>query len=219
MKYIVLLLSAGVFLFMNTFGMGIILAPVEYLVTIIHEGGHALAAILTGGSVHLLEISPNGGGFTQTSGGSMPIVTMAGYLGSILFANIFIFFGFTNYKVSRIISFILFLIITFMAFAYFNSFGSTIIQLAYAGFFLLVSWKLTKISNYVLISLGTMALVDALMNFNVHPQSDLQMYSESVGGSPSIWMYVWLGLAILITAVNALLIYKKGGFLKSENNF
>ncbi len=216
MKFIVLLLSAVLFLFMNTIGLGIIMVPVEYLVTIIHEGGHAVGAWLTGGHVSLLEISPEGGGFTQTGGGNMAIVTMAGYLGSIIFANLFIFFGFTSYKVSRIISFMLFLLCAFFAVMLFNSVGSSLILLIYAAFFLIVSWKLAIISNYVLIALGSMSLIDALMNFNVHPQSDLQQYSAAVGGAPGMWMYVWLVIALFITAFNAYLIWKKGGFIKSE---
>lgn len=216
MKFIVLLLSAVLFLFMNTIGLGIIMVPVEYLVTIIHEGGHAVGAWLTGGHVSLLEVSPEGGGFTRTGGGNMAIVTMAGYLGSIIFANMFIFFGFTNYKVSRIISFMLFLLCAFFAIMLFNSLGSSLILLIYAAFFLVVSWKLAIISNYVLISLGSMALIDALMNFNVHPQSDLQQFTQSMGGAVGFWMYLWLIIALVITLLNSMFIWQMGGFKKIE---
>lgn len=217
MKYIVLILSTILFLFMGNFGMGIIIIPIEYLVTIIHELGHASACWLTGGHVNLVEISPTGGGFTQTSGGMESLVIMSGYLGSVIFANIFIFFGFTSYKISRIISILLGGFFIFSAIILFNSLGSTIIQLIYGSFFLLVGWKLYKISNYVLIALGSMSLIDVLQNFNVHPQSDLQMYSQIMGGNPNIWMYFWLILAIMISGVNLFLIYKKGG-LKNEKS-
>lgn len=72
------------------------------------------------------------------------------------------------------------------------------------------------ISGYVLVSLGTMALVDALMNFNVHPKSDLQMYSQLMGGPADMWMYLWLAIAVIITGINAYIIYKEGGFLNEE---
>lgn len=60
------------------------LYPVRLFVTLIHEACHAMAAVLTGGSVHLIAISPNGNGLTQTLGGLMTIVYPAGYIGTAI---------------------------------------------------------------------------------------------------------------------------------------
>ena len=220
MKYIILLISILLFIFMDIFGLGIIIVPIEYLVTIIHELGHATAAFLTGGHVSLVEISPNGGGFTQTSGGVESVVIMSGYLGSVIFSNLFIFFGFTNYKISRVITILLSVFFIYSGIFLFNSMSSTIIQLVYGFFFLIVGWKLYKISNYVLIILGTLSLIDVLMNFNVHPKSDLEQFCKVMGGSFNFWMYSWLIVAILTTSFNAYLIYKNHHFenLKTKND-
>ena len=62
--------------------------PFRIFVTFIHEGGHALAALLTWNSVYSLSVAMNGSGLTHTSlGGSISqvLVSSAGYLGSMAF--------------------------------------------------------------------------------------------------------------------------------------
>ena len=62
--------------------------PFRIFVTFIHEGGHALAALLTGNSVASLSVAMNASGETySTKGGliSQVIVSSAGYIGSMAF--------------------------------------------------------------------------------------------------------------------------------------
>lgn len=62
--------------------------PFRIFVTFIHEGGHALAAFVTGNSVHSLTVSPNGEGVVySTTGGTFSrlFVSSAGYLGAMAF--------------------------------------------------------------------------------------------------------------------------------------
>ena len=62
--------------------------PFRIFVTFIHEGGHAIAALLTGNSVASLSIATNASGETYTSQGgtiSQMFVASAGYLGSMAF--------------------------------------------------------------------------------------------------------------------------------------
>lgn len=62
--------------------------PFRIFVTFIHEGGHALAALVTGNSVASLSVAMNASGETYTSQGglfSQILVSSAGYLGSMTF--------------------------------------------------------------------------------------------------------------------------------------
>src|SRR5438067_11246832 len=62
--------------------------PFRIFVTFIHEGGHALAALLTGNSVSSLSIAMNGEGVTYTTQGgliSQVFISSAGYLGAMAF--------------------------------------------------------------------------------------------------------------------------------------
>jgi hypothetical protein len=62
--------------------------PFRIFVTFIHEGGHALAALITGNSVQSLSVAMNASGETYTTRGGMfsqILVSSAGYIGSMTF--------------------------------------------------------------------------------------------------------------------------------------
>lgn len=65
--------------------------PFRIFVTFIHEGGHAIAALVTGNSVQSLSVAMNASGETYTSQGgvfSQMLVSSAGYLGAMAFGAI-----------------------------------------------------------------------------------------------------------------------------------
>jgi hypothetical protein len=65
--------------------------PFRIFVTFIHEGGHALAALLTGNSVQSLSVAMNASGETYTTRGGMfsqMLVSSAGYLGAMAFGSL-----------------------------------------------------------------------------------------------------------------------------------
>ena len=62
--------------------------PFRIFVTFIHEGGHALAALVTGNSVASLSVATNASGETYTTQGgliSQILISSAGYVGSMAF--------------------------------------------------------------------------------------------------------------------------------------
>ena len=65
--------------------------PFRIFVTFIHEGGHAIAALLTGNTVASLSVAPNASGETYTTQGgliSQMFISSAGYLGSMAFGGL-----------------------------------------------------------------------------------------------------------------------------------
>jgi hypothetical protein len=65
--------------------------PFRIFVTFIHEGGHALAALVTGNSVQSLSVAMNASGETYTTQGgvfSRMLVSSAGYLGAMAFGSL-----------------------------------------------------------------------------------------------------------------------------------
>ena len=62
--------------------------PLQLFATFIHEGGHALAAVLTGTSVQSLTVSPDTSGEVYSMGSgwfSQLFISSAGYLGTTAF--------------------------------------------------------------------------------------------------------------------------------------
>jgi hypothetical protein len=74
----------------------LILTPVQFLDTNLHELGHAIFCVLTGGSVHGLTIVGDGdghAGLTFGSGGIPFIYDQTGYLGTTMFGCLMLYFG------------------------------------------------------------------------------------------------------------------------------
>jgi len=59
--------------------------PFRLFVTLIHEGGHAAAALISLGAVHRIRLDWHGNGVTETSGGMGFLISSAGYLGATIY--------------------------------------------------------------------------------------------------------------------------------------
>ena len=67
--------------------------PIRLFVTFIHEGGHAMAAILTLGQVERLHVFLDASGETLTRGGFSLAIASAGYLTSTAFGALLLMLG------------------------------------------------------------------------------------------------------------------------------
>ena len=71
----------------------IIRYPFRLLMTFVHEFGHGIAAILTGGHFESFVIHSDGSGLAYSAGGWRFIIIPAGYLGVAIFAAVLIKLG------------------------------------------------------------------------------------------------------------------------------
>lgn len=86
-----------------------LLGPISVFVTTLHELGHAIACLATGGSVNGLTIvndNQGHGGLTFCVGGIPFIYTQAGYLGTAIFGCLFLLIG-RSEAMSRFMLFLL----------------------------------------------------------------------------------------------------------------
>jgi hypothetical protein len=74
-----------VFVLWNIPQLDFILYPFRLFVTFIHEAGHSIAAVLTGGRVIEFTVFGNGTGVATTAGGNRLLILPAGYLGAAFF--------------------------------------------------------------------------------------------------------------------------------------
>lgn len=77
-------------------GINLVLMPLRTFTTGLHEFGHALMTLFTGGTVTGLTMVPDGegaGGLTFHMGGIGPLVSSAGYMGTAFFGSLLIWFG------------------------------------------------------------------------------------------------------------------------------
>lgn len=180
------------------------------LVTFLHELGHALGAIITGGSVVELNISQSGAGFTRTRGGNLPIILMGGYLGSALFGNLLFLIGAKSPKLSNPLLGILGAAMIFTSIYWYNSMFTSGFLVAFALFLFLVVVKTTWASE-VLMFLGLASIIYIIQDFNVGPSSDLNKYAEEMVILPmQAWMYIWLAVVLVLCYFNLKIIFRNG---------
>ncbi len=62
--------------------------PLDWFETFFHELSHGLAALLTGGRIHQIQLAFDTSGSCLTSGGWIPLVLFSGYAGSTLWGSL-----------------------------------------------------------------------------------------------------------------------------------
>ncbi len=185
-----------------------ILYPIHLLVTFLHELGHALGALITGGDVLALQVNDDGSGWTKTQGGNLGIILMGGYLGSALLGNILFYIGANGGKIAKGTLFVLMGFMVFAGIMWFNSLWTTGFLLAFSVVLYFLTTK-TNLHQEILMFLGLATILYIIQDFNVGPRSDLEKYAELLVFIPvNIWMYIWLAVAVLLTALNIYAILK-----------
>lgn len=195
--------------FGGSFG-NLVLYPVTLLVTFLHEFGHALGAILSGGTVESMQINADGSGYTVTRGGSQALVLMGGYLGSAILGNIMFHIGAKHRSFTQATLITLACLMALAGIIWFETFSSTGLLFGFAMLLFFVA-RGTNWDQDVLMFLGLAAVLYIIQDFRVGPKSDLLMYEQTVGMfSSQIWMYLWLGVAASLFYWNLREIFGRG---------
>ena len=182
--------------------------PITLLVTFLHEFGHGIGAVLTGGWVEEIQINKDGSGWTRSVGGSRPVIIMGGYLGSAIFGNLLFYVG---AKMQRLVKPMLILLVISMLVTglyWFNSFFTTGVLLCFSAILSFIALK-TDLGREVLMFIGLASIIYIIQDFNVGPSSDLQAYAEVMIFLPAAaWMYIWLVIAVLLFLFNLRLLFR-----------
>jgi len=185
-----------------------ILYPITLLVTFLHEFGHGIGAVLTGGWVEEIQINKDGSGWTRSVGGSRGVIIMGGYLGSALFGNLLFYVGAKAQKLVKPMLILLVISMLVTGLYWFNSMFTTGVLLAFAVVLSFIAFK-TNFGREVLMFIGLASIIYIIQDFNVGPKSDLNAYAEVMIFLPAAaWMYIWLAIAILLFLFNLRLLFK-----------
>ena len=214
-----LLLVTGLYFGLKYYGGSTgetILYPITLLVTFLHELGHGLAALLTGGRVLEINIESNGAGVTVSQGGWRGIILMGGYLGSALLGNLLFYIGARKEKWAATTITILCATMVFTGVYWYSSMFATGFLIIFAIGLSAISW-MTNLDREILMFLGLASILYIIQDFNVGPSSDLEKYAEHMIIFPKVvWMYLWLIIALLLCFFNLRLIFKNPARM-SEN--
>jgi hypothetical protein len=178
--------------------------PLRVFVVLLHEISHALAALLTGGSVERIVVHANEGGATYIRGGNAFIILSAGYLGSLLWGLALIEVAGARPKQRRraLAGLGLFVMVVaavyvrnLFGFAFAAIFGTALV---YAGGRLKPKGVAT-----VLLVLGLTSALYAILDIRSdilarpHLESDARMLAGLTGVPTLVWGVLWGMLALV----------------------
>ncbi|MDE2854507.1 MAG: M50 family metallopeptidase [Chloroflexota bacterium] len=149
-----------------------LLWPVRLFVTFVHEAGHSLAALITGGQVLEFTVSPDGSGYARTAGGYTALILPAGYLGAALFGSALFFLTSRYPKWTRGLSVFLGLavIILTLLFAAPDPSGNLTANVIGIGFgvaMVALGWLAPRILNvFILNTLAILTSLNAVMDLS-----------------------------------------------------
>lgn len=179
-----------------------IMYPFRLFVTFLHEFGHAMGAVLTGGWVEEIQINQDGSGWTRSANGNRPVTIMGGYLGSALFGNILFYVGARSKTLVKPMMVLVIIAMLVTGFYWYNSLFTTGIMVLFSLVLFLLAFK-TSLGREVLMFLGLASVLYIIQDINVGPTSDLKAYEKEMVFLPAeVWKYLWLGVALILTLFN-----------------
>jgi hypothetical protein len=200
----------------------ILIYPFRIFVTFIHEGGHAIAALLTGNSVQSLSVSITGSGETYTTQGgafSQMFVSSAGYLGAMAFGAVLLVL-IRRRAAARIILFGSAFLILFLTFVFgflkpiFTGPGSSWAAVPFTfiagvvisfGLYAIGRWTGERVALFIVSMIAVQCILNALLDLKTVlflsspfapsvPNDALNMASTT--GVPAVfWAVLWIAVA------------------------
>lgn len=212
--------------------------PFRIFVTFIHEGGHALAAFLTGNEVHSLNVAMDGSGEVYSANGglfSSLFVSSAGYLGAMLYGALLLMLIRRSFaaRMMLVASAGLILLLTVV-----YGFFSPLSNGAMPGMFTLLAggalfvglvaaarFTSARTAGFLVSFLAVQCVLNALFDLKTvlflstplfsGAQTDAANMAAATGIPAFFWALVWIGLAFLILTV-ALRAYAANGNSPSQ---
>ena len=183
------------------------LYPLRLFVTFIHEGSHALTAIVTGGVVYKIVVLPDASGYTLTGGGWGILIVMAGYLGAASYGSGMLALARRPNSARFILGLSGVIVALLDVFLVRNGFGFGWGVVIAAGLILAALRLPARIAELTAMFLGVQCVVNALFDLKTllglstgygGPVSDAVLMSQIIPLPPFVWAALWSVLALLI---------------------
>jgi uncharacterized membrane protein len=199
--------------------------PFRIFVTFIHEGAHALAALLTGNSVRSLSVAMDTSGLTETyvaqgSRASQMFISSAGYLGAMLFGALLlvlirravaarvVLISSAVYILALTLIYGLFVPLTYFSFSPFTIVSGILIS---AGLLASARYLSARAASFLVSFLAVQCVLNAIFDlknvlFISVASADSLTDAKNMAGlfgiwpltSSIFWAIIWIGLSVLI---------------------
>jgi hypothetical protein len=183
------------------FWLSPVLAPFKILVVFIHETGHALATLLTGGRVLSMVVTPWQSGYVESLGGNALIIASAGYIGSALFGGIMLSLS-GRKQWTQYIFIALAILFGVMTLCFVRNLFGWIFGLGTTAMFSLLAYKRFPFSVYIVDILAVMSSMYAIYDLSdfllVGARTDAVILASITGVPAFIWALVWSAISLLV---------------------
>lgn len=170
--------------------------PIDLFTTFLHEFGHGFFSIISGWTLHTLDINSDTSWVATTSGWVPWMIVSGWYIGSALFGALLLFSWANLKKYNNHLTLVLIALLFTSSFLWFADWTSTLIQL-WMAWTILFLYKYCRDYLWVIYQIfGSLSLCHIIQDFNVWPTSDLKNFSWILPAT--IWMYIWLLIVVLI---------------------
>lgn len=186
--------------------------PLDLFLTFIHEAGHALAALATGGEVDRLVVDPNMAGYTRSAGGWRPLIISGGYLGVAVVGAVLLRLNTTaarSYVLEGCAALVLGLTLLYAGDTFTTGLGVGVaVVLAAIGIYTndLVEYVTV---NFLGVYVGLGALKEFPILWRLHAgaarvtaggagRTDAEAMADLTGLPPNLWVLLWLLVAVLL---------------------
>lgn len=182
-----------------------ILYPLKIFVVFLHELSHGIAAIIGGGSIQRIEISPNQGGVCYCGGGIRFLTLTAGYLGSLLWGVAMLLVVGAK-RIWHVVSLAgLGVLVVTVSLLYVRSGFGLMFGLMFGLALIAVARYLpSEIQTMTLTVLGLTSCLYAVWDIKSdvlnRPEirSDASMLAELTGVPTVLWGLLWTGIAFVV---------------------
>ena len=184
-----------------------VVVPLKILVVFLHELSHAVAILLTGGSVESFTISPQQGGMVIGRGGSRFLSLSAGYLGSLVFGMALLIIALRT-NADRAVLAVFGAIMCLIALLYIRDAFALLFCAGVGAAMIATAWFMShEVSDLVLRVVGLTSMIYVPFDIfddtirRTGARSDAFLLAEEFGGTAMLWGGVWLVLSSAAIAI------------------
>lgn len=184
----------------------ILVYPFRLFVTFIHEGGHALATLLTFGSVSEIYLHPDASGETYTRGGFSLLIASAGYLSSTAYGAGLLVLGQQGKRAKGVLALTAAAILVLTGLYVKGLFGWLVGIGLTIGLAFVVIAASTQVAHFVVSFLAVQCCLNALYDLNTlflisavsRTPSDARNMQDYTGLPALFWAVLWLAISIIV---------------------
>ncbi|MDM8166838.1 MAG: M50 family metallopeptidase [Roseovarius sp.] len=181
-----------------------VVIPLKILVVFLHELSHAVATVLTGGSVVGMTLDPMQGGSVTSRGGWRFVILSAGYLGSLLI-GVALFLAAVKTRWDRVILGGLGVVLLAVTLLYLRSLFAIGFGVV-TGVLMIGAAKYLRrdVNDLVLRVIGLASMIYVPLDIfsdtiaRAHLRSDARMMAEEFAGPTLFWGGAWLLVSLWV---------------------